>query len=278
MGYNSSMPFYSILEQALLTDDVARKEALLGQALEYCNTGEVQAPGGFAPRDFEAPSYASRCRIVPPRELPRRRKLSSPEGLAVQVHAICHIEYSAVDLALDAAYRFWEMPLEYKRDWLEVASDELRHFRMLASILKELGFEYGDFPVHQGLFDAARKSAGDVLERMAVIPRHYEATGLDVNPRIVEKLRPYRDRPAVAALLEALEVIYKEEIDHVRKGDRWFRWVCRERGLDPEKSFLEILQRFELLGSREEINVEARKEAGFACSELLRLGAERCDG
>ena len=271
------MNFYSQLETILLTDAIERKESLLTEAMEYCNTEEVTPEAGFAPRSFETPSYARRCRIVAPRDLPRRRKFTTTEGLALQVHAIAHIEYSAVDLAVDAVYRFPEMPREYKRDWLEVAQEEIRHFGMLERILEALGHRYGDFPVHRGLFDAAKHTEGDVLDRMAVIPRHYEATGLDVNPRIVEKLTPLSRKPEVAALLEALEVIYEEEIDHVRKGDRWFRYVCRERGLDPERTFMEILARYRLAGTRAALNVEARREAGFACSELLHLGAETCE-
>ena len=112
---------------------------------------------------------------------------------------------------------------------------------------------------------------------MAVIPRHYEATGLDVNPRIAEKLAPHRGDPGVKALLEALQLIYEEEIDHVRKGDRWFRRVCRERGLDPERTFLEILERYALRGTGRILNVEARREAGFSCRELITLGARECE-
>ncbi|WP_457605422.1 ferritin-like domain-containing protein [Nitratifractor sp.] len=272
------MEFFSSLHQAQTSDEIAVKERIVKELLAYCNTGEYAALGtDFVPEVFVEPSYARRCRIVPPRELPRRRRLRTAEDLALQVHAILHIEYSAIDLALDAVYRFPEMPLAYRRDWLEVAEDELRHFRMLEKILEELGFRYGDFPVHQGLFDAGVHTAGDVLERMAVVPRHYEATGLDVNPRIVERLRSRGDLPGAEELLAALETIYREEIDHVRKGDHWFRRVCAERGLDAEETFFEILERYRLRQGRGEVlNVEARREAGFACSELLRLGAVEC--
>ncbi len=270
---------YDELETALRSGDPDLKEGIVGQLLKHCNTEEIwRSDTGGSPQNFSEPSYADFCRIVDPRDLPRRRNFASDEGLAVLVHSILHIEYSAVDLALDAVYRFREMPAEYRRDWLEVAADEIRHFKMLREVLGSLGYDYGDFPVHRGLFDAASHTAGDVLDRMAVIPRHYEATGLDVNPQIVRKLLPHRSRPEVGRLLEALEVIYREEIEHVRKGDRWFRYLCERRGLEPGETFRKILERYDLRKKRRPgLNVTARKAAGFACTELRELGAERCE-
>jgi uncharacterized ferritin-like protein (DUF455 family) len=272
------MEFYAMLHRALRTSDPEEKSGIIAESLRYCSTGEPETPPGFRPERFREPSYASLCRIVDPRELPRRRNFGSREGLALMVHAILHIEYSAIDLALDAVYRFPEMPVDYKRDWLEVAAEEVRHFRMLEEILHDLGGHYGAFPVHRGLFDASLHTAGDVLERMAVIPRHYEATGLDVNPQIVRKLRPHAGDPETDRLLAALEQIYREEIDHVRKGDRWFRWCCAQRGLDPVATFSEVLLRYDLKKIRRpNLNVRARLEAGFSCPELRELGAEQCD-
>ena len=272
------MDFYTELYRLLRSADLEEKSEGVARLLRYCNTGKPEAPEGFVPERFEEPSYARICRIVDPRELPKRRNFATREGLALMVHAITHIEYSAIDLALDAVYRFPEMPTEYKRDWLEVADDEIRHFRMLHGVLERLGHRYGDFPVHRGLFDAALHTAGDVLDRMAVVPRHYEATGLDVNPQIARKLRPHGSIPEVARLLEALDVIYREEIDHVRKGDRWFRWCCRQRGLEPAETFREVLEAYDLRKIRRpNLNIEARKEAGFSCPELLELGARECE-
>jgi len=270
------MQLFARLHEALISDDVSLKARVIDDVLEYCNTVQEEE-NDFLPERFETPSYARRCRIVPPKELPKRRKLHTREGLAILLHSILHIEYSAIDLALDAVYRFPRMPREYRIDWLEVAAEEVRHFRMLEEILAKLGYGYGDFPVHRGLFDASMHTAEDVLDRMAVIPRHYEATGLDVNPQIMHKLSAHRGEPYVAEVLDALEIIYREEIDHVRKGDRWFRQICQERGLEEEETFVQILERFSLGGRQGRVlNVEARKEAGFRCNELLRLGAREC--
>jgi len=274
------MEFFQTLHRLLSTHDLREKAEGVDRLLDYCSTRSPKAPEGFEPERFAEPSYAPICRIVPPRELPRRKGFSTPEGLAVLVHAIVHIEYSAIDLALDAVYRFGSvMPVEFSVDWLEVAREEIRHFEMLERILKNLGSHYGAYPVHRGLFDAARHTDGDVLERMAVIPRHYEATGLDVNPQIMEKLRPHAAKSSDAAeLLEALELIYREEIDHVRKGDRWFRYCCTQRGLDPAETFAGILRRYALLKKdRGRLNISARMEAGFHCPDLRVLGVKDCE-
>ena len=271
------MDFYAKLEEALTSDDIAVKEAITLQALAYCNENEVSNKAEFIPQKFTKPSYAFKCRIVSPRELPARKDFNTTEGLATLVHAIAHIEYSAIDLALDAVYRFPSMPDEYKCDWLEVAADEIRHYKMLTEILHTLGYAYGDFPVHAGLFDAAEHTAENVLDRMAIIPRYYEASGLDVNPQIMKKLDNKKKNPHVAALLETLQTIYEEEIVHVHKGDKWFKYLCKKEGKE-ESVYFEILERYNLTTKhRPHINVEARKAAGFACEEILKLGAKECE-
>jgi len=280
MCYNSPMNFYELLEQAIISDDILEKEELTAQCLEYCSQNEVRADEAFEPIQFNAPSYASKCTIVLPKDLPHRKDFDSKEGLATLIHSITHIEYSAIDLALDAVYRYPNMPKRYKVDWLEVANDEIRHFKMLDEQLKDLGFKHGDFPVHCGLFDAANNTAHNILDRMAIVPRYFEASGLDVNPQIIKKLANKHKIPAVKKLIDALDIIYEEEIDHVHKGDKWFKYLCEKEGKKEgteEEVYFEILKRYDLFEKhRPHLNVEARKEAGFTCSEIKKLGAKEC--
>ena len=269
------MSFYDIAFLALRSDDIEFKSSSCDEMMKYFSTDTAIADNGAAIELFADPSYAHKCRIVEPRELPRRRDFAKREGLATLLHSIAHIEYNAIDLALDALYRFRAMPDDFRRDWLEVAVDEIRHFRMIEGILHKLGYSYGDFPVHRSLFDISHMTACDALQRMAVIPRHFEATGLDVNPMIASKLEKVPRSEAIEETLKALGIIYEEEIEHVSKGDRWFRYICEARGLDYEKSFFEILEKYSLVKKRK-INVEGRMRAGFKCAELKRLGAESC--
>jgi len=270
------MNIYKVLEEAITSDCMETKEKYTQQCLEYCSQNEFISSEGFQPLLFEMPSYANRCEIVEPKALKTRKDFDTPEGLATLVHAIAHIEYSAIDLALDAVYRYPSMPQAYKVDWLEVALDEIRHYKMLNDLLEELGYHYGGFPVHCGLFDASCHTAEDILDRMAIVPRYYEASGLDVNPQIIKKLENKRKIPTVKKLIEHLYLIYEEEIVHVQKGDYWFKYICRARGLNASVYF-EILERYKLLEKhRPHVNVQARQAAGFSCHELKKLGNVAC--
>ncbi|MDQ7084052.1 MAG: ferritin-like domain-containing protein [Sulfurovum sp.] len=271
------MNFYLLLEQAILSDDIGIKAQLTAQCLAYCSQNEISSEEGFVPKVFDVPSYASKCTIVSPKDLRMRKDFDTVEGLASLVHSIAHIEYCAIDLALDGVYRYRDMPQEYNVDWLSVASDEIRHFGMLKDLLVDLGFEYGDFPVHSGLFDAGNKTLDNSLHRMAIVPRYFEASGLDVGPQIVKKLHNKRKLASVARLIEVLEIIYVEEIDHVLKGDKWFKFLCKVFDED-ESVYFEILAQYDLLDKhRPHVNVQGRKEAGFSCEEIKRLGAKVCE-
>jgi uncharacterized ferritin-like protein (DUF455 family) len=264
------------IEEVLTSNDIAIKAQFVEEYLELLQSGK-DIEFGYTPKIFPKPSYASKCRIVDPKALPARKHLHTQEGLAILLHSITHIEYSAIDLAIDAVYRFYTMPLEYKIDWMVVAQDEIRHYCMLESLLEELGYSYGDFVVHSGLFDASNHTQEDILDRMAIIPRYYEASGLDVNPQIIKKLQNQRRDPFVVKVIEALETIYREEIEHVYKGDKWFKYICYQRGVESAQTYMEILDKYHLSHKhRPHINVEARKEAGFSCEEILTLGAKDC--
>jgi uncharacterized ferritin-like protein (DUF455 family) len=266
------MNFYKLLEEAIESDCIATKEKLTQQCFEYCSQNELISEPKFEAKIFEIPSYVSRCEIVEPRALRTRKDFDTKAGLATLVHAIAHIEYSAIDLALDAVYRYSEMNQAYKIDWLNVARDEIRHYLMLEKLLVELGFNYGDFPVHSGLFDASMNTAKNHLDRMAVIPRYYEASGLDVTPQILKKLDNKKKLPFVKSLIDILNIIYIEEIDHVQKGDYWFKVLCKRENKDI-KIYFEILAKYKILEKhRPHVNVEARKKAGFSSSEIKLLG------
>ncbi len=276
LGYNIGMNLYQILEEAIESDTIATKEKLTQQSFEYCSQNALIDEPKVVAKIFEKPSYASRCKIVEPRALTTRKDFDTKEGLASLVHVIAHIEYSAIDLALDAVYRYSKMSQAYKLDWLEVAKDEIRHYLMLEGLLNELGFSYGDFSVHSGLFDASMQTAANHLERMAIIPRYYEASGLDVTPQILKKLENKRKLPYVKRLMEILNIIYEEEIRHVQKGDYWFKYLCREENKDISIYF-EILDKYKILKkNRPHINVEMRKKVGFSCSEIKLLGKVEC--
>ncbi len=217
---------------------------------------------------FKEPSYISFCTIVDQREVPQRKNLASNEGKAILLHAIAHIEYSAIDLALDACYRFQNMPKKFYMDWMEVALDEIRHFKMINEELEKLNIKYGDFPVHQGLFEASMKTL-ELIPRMALIPRYMEANGLDANAMMIEKLKKI---PNTQNIIDLLQIILDEEIEHVKKGDRWYKYGCSQKE-NFSCDYFKIVNSVypNSFKTNKHINIEARKKAGFSDEEIKKL-------
>ena len=183
------------------------------------------------------------------------------------IHSICHIEFNAINLAWDAVYRFQDMPDKYYDDWVNVAKEEAYHFELLSKHLESLGYSYGDFDAHNGLWESALTTAYDPMVRMALVPRVLEARGLDVTPGIVKKLEGIGDIKAV----EILAIVHHDEIGHVEVGTRWFRYLCEERKLDSEKVFKELINEYMKGILRGPFDHDVRKKAGFTESELLFL-------
>lgn len=198
-----------------------------------------------------------------------RRSMRTEEGRAALIHALAHIEFNAINLALDAIWRFPEMPGGYYADWLLVAAEEARHFNLLAGHLVTKGYTYGGFAAHNGLWDMAEKTTDDILARLALVPRTLEARGLDATPPLRAKLAQAGEMEAAAIL----DIILADEIGHVLIGNRWFNWVCQERGLEPVATYALLAEKYQAPALRGPFNVEARRAAGFSESELLALAA-----
>ncbi|WP_334087883.1 ferritin-like domain-containing protein [Helicobacter typhlonius] len=216
---------------------------------------------------IQSPSYAGFCTITHPTKIRRPKHIKSEQSLAKVLHSIVHIEYSAIDLALDAMYRFRGLPPSYYYDWLMVALEEELHFRLLRECLNGLGYEYGDFAVHSQLFDV-QKATLRVDERMALLHRGLEANGLDANPFVVRKVREF-EHTLTEKLLESLDIILHDEISHVKKGDKWWRYTSDSSSA---QDFATLLRRFKQLGAMPRMmNIQARLQAGYTLDELKAL-------
>jgi uncharacterized ferritin-like protein (DUF455 family) len=205
-------------------------------------------------------------RLVPAKQVPSR-SVFTLAGRAALLHAICHIEFNAINLALDAVWRFAGMPEAFYRDWLRVASEEALHFSLLRAHLQTLGHDYGDFDAHDGLWRMTEATADDIVARMALVPRTLEARGLDATPPIQAKLRQAGDLAAVAIL----DVILRDEIGHVAIGNHWYGWLCRRDGLDAEALYPQLVARHAAPRLRGPFNLAARRAAGFSAAELAWL-------
>lgn len=256
------------LEVLCLCDPFAKAAAAMHmheQATQY--TIAQQAPK--APADIVLPGHPERPALLRHTEVARRSP-ATLEGRIILMHAIAHIEFNAINLALDAIWRFDGMPEQYYLDWLLVAGEEGKHFLMIRDWLQAQGHDYGDFPAHQGLWTMCEKTAQDVTARMALVPRTMEARGLDATPQIQAKLRQVGTPDALAAV-EVLNTILHEEVRHVAIGNHWYRFLCLRHGLEPQSHYTALAQRYEAPRPRPPFNVQARQAAGFTEEEIAWL-------
>ncbi|MEM5367615.1 ferritin-like domain-containing protein [Paraburkholderia azotifigens] len=253
---------------AALMERVPAAKAAAAQAL-YARVQEGKAavsPQRVLDEPPDLPGRPERPELVEPRKL-GRRSMQSPEGRAVLLHALAHIEFNAINLALDAVWRFNGMPEAFYVDWLKVASEEAHHFSLLTMRLAEFGHTYGDFPAHDGLWDMCERTRGDVLARMALVPRTLEARGLDASPPIRARLQQAGDHASAAIL----DVILRDEIGHVLIGNRWFRYLCDKTSADAHQTYLRLSDEYRAPKLRGPFNFEARRDAGFEEEELAAL-------
>ena len=228
------------------------KESLLDVAVEFTE------PEGI-------PGRLSKPELVPPGQV----GMNTVEGRAVLIHALAHIELNAVNLAADIIWRFAGMPAQFYLDWLQVVKEEAYHFQLLVGHLRSQGFAYGDFPAHNSMWEMAEKTKGDLLARLALVPRTLEARGLDATPAVMAKLAQAGDQPAT----DILAIILHDEIGHVAIGNFWYKTLCAEQGLDIISTYAELTRKYKAPPLRGPFNLEGRRAAGFDEDELRALQA-----
>ncbi|MFZ2541508.1 MAG: ferritin-like domain-containing protein [Gallionella sp.] len=247
--------------------EAARKAAGVRQLAQACLADEIELDSLAVLRaTHPIPGHPFKPELVAPR-LVKRRSMITPEGRAVLIHALAHIEFNAINLALDAIWRFPDMPAAYYTDWLKVAGEEALHFSLLAGHLQGQGYAYGDFPAHNSLWEMAAKTQHDILARIALVPRTMEARGLDVVPSIRDKLAQAGDMAAAAIL----DIILRDEIGHVAIGNRWYSYLCEQRGQEAVATYAQLAREYAAPVLRGPFNLKARRAAGFSELELAGL-------
>jgi uncharacterized ferritin-like protein (DUF455 family) len=241
----------------LAAADPAEKVALTRATAASWRAGRIAEIGRAEPP--LRPARPARPELRPPHDMPKRRHGGSLATRIALLHALAHIELNAIDLAWDAIARFGGLPRDFYADWLTVAAEEAEHHALLAARLGALGAAYGDLPAHDGLWEAALETRGDLLARLAVVPLVLEARGLDVTPGMIARLRDAGD----AASAAALQRTYDDEIGHVATGMRWFRWEAARRGLDPAEAWRDLVRRHFRGRLKPPFNEAARSAAGF---------------
>jgi uncharacterized ferritin-like protein (DUF455 family) len=248
------------LQALQIAEPAAKAAAALALRGEHVESAARLQPASVLPGRLAKPPLVHPATLAP-------RSAFTPEGRAALLHAVAHIELNAINLALDAIWRFAGMPEAYYRDWLLVAQEEAKHFGLLAGHLAGLGHAYGDFPAHDGLWAMCERTAHDITARMALVPRTLEARGLDATPPMQARLKKAGDPRAV----EILDVILRDEVGHVAIGNRWYRWLCEREGLDPLAHYVLLAERHRAPAPKPPFNLAARRAAGFTEPELEAL-------
>ena len=263
------MDFFSELKRIILIGDAVEKCTATHALYSQLNCQAVTFNHDTKVNSIPSPGYPVQLKLVAPREL-KRRGIQSQDGRNTLMHAIAHIEFNAINLALDAAYRFRNQPSDYYLDWLKIADDEARHFTLINDYLHNNDCNYGYYTAHNGLWEMAVETEHDVVARMALVPRVLEARGLDVTPKIIDRLRSVDDQQAI----DILSIIYEDEITHVEKGSKWFFYQCEQRQLEPKPTFIKMVEKHlhgELKGP---FNISARLQAGFDEDEMNYLSQQ----
>ena len=244
-------------EEKTTQTDIVRQQWLDGllkvdhhlQINEHCDAGWPDKPS-----------------LVEFNKLPKR-SVGSAKGHASLMHSFAHIEFNAINIAWDAVYRFKNMPDEFCDDWSRIAFEEAYHFNLINDYLKSMGYEYGSFDAHRGLWEMVEDTRHDVMVRMALVPRVLEARGLDVTPDIIKKFTHHGHQEAA----DILSIIYRDEIGHVEVGSRWFNYLCEKRGLNSHDTFVDLIERYAVDKIRRPFNEIARLQAGFSKQEMEYL-------
>lgn len=254
---------FKLASDCLHQGDVHEKLKITHKAWALYQAGKLEYQMDFPVAPISQTKFPPSPVLKSPRDMPRR-KFTTELGVTALLHALAHIEFMAINLAWDILYRFRNLPEQFYQDWLKVAEEEAQHFTLLRNRLLQNGVDYGDFPAHDGLWVRAEQTADNLLARLALVPRCMEARGLDVTPAMIENFKKINDLKSV----EILTTILNDEVGHVKIGTYWFNFVCRERQLDPEASYQQLILQYLKEKPKGPFNKEMRIIAGFTQAEL----------
>lgn len=262
----SDVSSYQLILDCLMQPSLALKASMVNDLYAQLSSNQKNDFSPIAVKRIEIPGRPDKPVLVQPTKV-NKRSFATKEGRLSLMHSLAHIEFNAINLALDAAYRFQQMPEAFCIDWLRVAKEEVYHFSLVQQYLAENGSHYGAFTAHHGLWDMVVKTDHDVLHRMALVPRVMEARGLDVAPKMIERFEQIKDQQAA----DILKIIYRDEIGHVTIGNHWYSYCCEQKGLEPQATFKDLVNTYFDGKLKGPLNWPARIEAGFCEEELQQL-------
>ena len=254
---------FKIAESCLHLTDVKQQIDMTHQTRKAFENNRLSFVSSTPVLPISKTKFPDKPQLLTPGKMPRRR-LNSPTGKIAFFHALAHIEFIAIYLAWDILYRFRGLPEKFYQDWLKIADEEAQHFTLIREHLLEMGTDYGDLPAHRGLWDHAEDTAGDILARLAIVPRCMEARGLDVTPQMIEKFNHQNDQKSARILTRILN----DEVGHVKTGSYWFKTLCQQMGFDHEDKYKELIIKYYIGKPKGPFNRELRIIAGFSDAEI----------
>jgi uncharacterized ferritin-like protein (DUF455 family) len=248
----------SAIRAALLTSDARAKVKAARKVARDWRLGRLAF--AFDVDMPEQPAWPEELELLPPSRMPKRGRGGSDRNRIALWHALAHIEFVAIDLALDMAGRFGRaMGREFVADFLAVAADEAMHFALIERHLRALGSHYGALPAHAGLWQAAFDTRHDVAARLAVVPMVLEARGLDVTPATLERVRLSGDERGARILQRILD----DEVRHVRFGAKHFREASLKRDEPPRELWQNLVKTHFRGAIKPPFNDSARRAGGL---------------
>jgi len=254
---------FTVAERCLHYSDIQQKIEKTHYAKKLADSNQLSFESKATVKPISKTQFPDTPQLLAPKNMPRRG-LNSPSGKIAFFHALAHIEFVAIYLAWDILYRFRGLPEQFYKDWLKVADEEALHFSLISEHLAKMGANYGDLPAHRGLWEHAEDTAGDVLERLAIVPRCMEARGLDITPQMIAKFKAQGDQESVALLTRILE----DEVGHVKIGSHWFKYFCEQRKVNHEEKYVELIEKLYVGKPKGPFNRELRIIAGFSNAEI----------
>jgi uncharacterized ferritin-like protein (DUF455 family) len=246
------------IRAALLTGEARAKVKATRALVRAWRRGELG--WDFAAPMPDRPAWPAALELLPANRMPKRGAGSQRNTIALW-HSLAHIEFVAIDLALDMAGRFGaQAGAPFVDAFLSVAADEAMHFALIDRKLHTLGSHYGALPAHAGLWEAAWDTRHDVVARLAVVPMVLEARGLDVTPAMRDRVLAQGDGRGAALLQRILD----DEIRHVAVGAKHFNDLCERAGIRPENHWKSLVARHFKGRLKPPFNDSARLAAGLS--------------
>ncbi len=264
------MNLYQQAKNCFLSPVPEEKLQLSLQIASEWEAGILDWQEGETPLQLDQPGKLDKPVLVELKKI-KKRGFNSIQQRASLIHALAHIELTAVNLAWDSIYRYRGLPKKYYDDWVQTGKEESQHFQLLQQSLNNMGYKYGDFPVHNELWQMAVTTADDLMARMAIVHRVLEARALEVIPFSVDKFRDLGDKHTADSLI----IIANDEIGHVNAGARWFRYRCEQEKVNSDEMFFKLIKKYLKASPKGPFNYDARLKAGFSQNELQEL--ERLD-